>query len=65
MAVLGIGGFLGIGEHTVSLPLTDFTIDREQNALLLDGRTEEELENMQEVDESGLERLPDDHLINT
>lgn len=65
MAVIGIGGFLGIGENTVSLPLTDFTIDREQNALLLDGRTEEELENMQEVDESGLERLPDDHLINT
>jgi hypothetical protein len=63
MAVIGIGGFLGLGEHTVALPLGDFSVDSEQSALLLDGRTNEELEAMQEVDESTLEALPDDHVI--
>ncbi|MFW5654554.1 MAG: PRC-barrel domain-containing protein [Roseicyclus sp.] len=63
MAVMGIGGFLGIGEHTVTVPLGDFTVDTEQNALFLD-RTEEDLEEMAETDEdTGVDRLPYDHEI--
>lgn len=62
MAVIGIGGFLGIGEHTVAVSLGDFSIDTERNALILD-RTEDELRSMPDIDEAGLEGLPDDHLI--
>jgi ribosomal 30S subunit maturation factor RimM len=62
MAVIGIGGFLGLGEHTVALPLGDFTMNGD-GQLVLDGRTEEELEAMQEIDESELEGLPNDHVI--
>ncbi len=63
-AVIGIGGFLGLGEYTVALPLGAFSINPEdENQLLLDGFTEEELEAMPEIDESELEALPDDHVI--
>jgi ribosomal 30S subunit maturation factor RimM len=62
-AVIGIGGFLGLGEHTVALPLSDFSIDQEQNALVLDQRTEEDLDAMPEIDETGLEGLENDHEI--
>lgn len=62
-AVIGIGGFLGLGEHTVALPLSDFSVDREQNALVLDQRTEEDLDAMPEIDETGLEGLENDHEI--
>ncbi len=63
-AVIGIGGFLGLGEYTVALPLGAFSINPDdENQLLLDGFTEEELEAMPEIDESELEALPDDHVI--
>jgi hypothetical protein len=62
-AVIGIGGFLGLGEHTVALPLSDFSVDQEQNALVLDQRTEEDLDAMPEIDETGLEGLENDHEI--
>jgi hypothetical protein len=62
MAVMGIGGFLGIGEHTVSVPLGDFTVDRAENMLILDA-TEEELEATPELDDTGIERLPNEHAI--
>lgn len=62
-AVIGIGGFLGLGEHTVALPLSAFSMGPEADTLMLDGYTEDELGAMQEVDESGLTGLPDDHVI--
>ncbi len=58
-AVIGIGGFLGLGEYTVALPLSNFTYDPEQYALVV-GQTKEQLEATPEIDESGLESLPDE-----
>ena len=34
-AVIGIGGFLGLGEYTVALPLEDFELDPEGNVFVL------------------------------
>jgi len=62
-AVIGIGGFLGFGEHTVALPLGAFSIDAARNVLVLDGFTEDELTAMPEIDESGLESLPGEYVI--
>lgn len=61
--VIGVGGFLGLGEHTVALPLSAFAMGEAANTLVLDGYTEEELDAMQEVDESTLTGLSDDHVI--
>ncbi|MDG4650287.1 PRC-barrel domain-containing protein [Roseibacterium sp. SDUM158017] len=63
MAVIGIGGFLGLGEHTVALPLSDFSMNETGDGLVVQSRTEADLEAMQEVDESDLQGLPDDHMI--
>ncbi|MGR3466379.1 MAG: PRC-barrel domain-containing protein, partial [Shimia sp.] len=54
-AVIGIGGFLGLGEYTVALPLDRFEMNEDR--LILDGETEAELRNMPEIDESELEAL--------
>lgn len=63
-AVIGIGGFLGLGEYTVALPLSAFSIAADNEAMLvLDGYTEEELEAMPEIDESTLQGLDSDHVI--
>lgn len=63
-AVIGIGGFLGLGEYTVALPLSDFTFNAENRTLMVN-RTEEELEAMPEFDESGVEGLDDDVALAT
>ncbi|MBY6201840.1 hypothetical protein KUV65_10735 [Maritalea mobilis] len=63
-AVIGIGGFLGLGEYTVSLPLGAFSMN-DNSQLVLDGYSEEELEAMPEVDESELDGLDDDVVIDT
>jgi hypothetical protein len=62
-AVIGLGGFLGLGEYTVALPLGAFTIDQERMVLVLDGFTEDELLAMPEIDESGLEELPGEYVF--
>lgn len=60
-AVIGIGGFLGLGEYTVALPLERFSmVDGE---LQLDAATEAELEAMPEIDESEIEPLDGDHVL--
>ena len=56
-AVIGIGGFLGLGEYTVALPLTDFAYDAEA-AVIETSMTREQLEALPEIDESSLEPLP-------
>lgn len=63
MAVIGVGGFLGLGEHTVAVPLGDFSLDGAGNVLTLQGRTEADLKAMPEIDEAGLEGLGNDHEI--
>lgn len=52
MAVVGVGGFLGLGEHDVAIPLDRFNHGQDDN-LILEGLTEEELESMPEWDETG------------
>jgi hypothetical protein len=47
-AVVGIGGFLGFGEHDVAIPLSNFTMTEE--GLMLDSMTEEQLRAMEEWD---------------
>lgn len=48
MAVVGVGGFLGIGEHDVALPLTDFVAT--DQGLMLAEVSQEDLEAMPEVE---------------
>ncbi|MEJ6392952.1 hypothetical protein V8J82_06790 [Gymnodinialimonas sp. 2305UL16-5] len=62
-AVIGIGGFLGLGEYTVALPLGAFSMGDAENQLMLDGYTEAELEAMPEIDESELEALDGEYVI--
>lgn len=58
-AVIGIGGFLGIGKYTVALPLEEFTYDAEQQMVQLD-TTKEVLKEHPEFDTSDIEGLPDE-----
>ncbi len=58
-AVLGIGGFLGMGEYTVALPLADFQLSADGTFFTLP-TDKESLKAQPEVDESTLEGLPDD-----
>ncbi|MCB1335337.1 MAG: PRC-barrel domain-containing protein [Roseivivax sp.] len=61
-AVIGIGGFLGLGEYTVSVPLSEFSYNAEKNVLVLN-TTEEALKQQPEFDETGVESLPGDMVI--
>lgn len=58
-AVVGVGGFLGFGEHTVAVPLEEISMAAE-NDLRLSSWTKAELEAQPEVDESAIEGLEDD-----
>jgi len=60
-AVIGIGGFLGLGEYTVALPLGNFSLMDDE--LILDEATEAELDAMPEIDESELNELEGDYVI--
>lgn len=63
-AVIGIGGFLGLGEYTVAIPVSELEPSAEdENALKLTRWTESELESQPEFDESGVESLPEDMSI--
>lgn len=59
-AVIGIGGFLGLGEYTVAIPLNEFDMGAEEDTLTLSNWTETELEAQPEFDETGVEGLPED-----
>ena len=59
LAVVGIGGFLGLGEYTVALPLSDFGYDASQQMVTLN-TTKDELKQQAEFDESDVESLPDE-----
>lgn len=60
-AVIGIGGFLGLGEYTVAIPLEQFSMaSGDMDGLKLSSWTEEELEQQPEFDESGDVGLDDD-----
>lgn len=59
-AVIGIGGFLGLGEYTVAIPLNEFSTTAEEDKLTLARWTEAELEAQPEFDETNVEGLPED-----
>ncbi|RKF13402.1 PRC-barrel domain containing protein [Roseovarius spongiae] len=58
-AVVGVGGFLGLGEYTVALPLGEFEYDSAQQMVTLNA-TEDQLKQRPEFDESTAESLPDE-----
>lgn len=58
-AVVGVGGFFGLGEHTVAVPLEQISMAAE-NDLKLSAWTKAELEAQPEIDESEIEGLEDD-----
>lgn len=56
-AVLANGGFLGLGEREVALPLDRMSMQEGQDHLLLRGMTEEEIENMPRFDTGAAQEL--------
>lgn len=54
-AIVGVGGFLGLGEHDVAIPLSEFTMS--DGALMLPGMTEDQVEAMAEY-EGDADELP-------
>lgn len=58
-AVVGVGGFLGLGERTVAVPLDEISMAAE-NDLKLSTWTKAELEAQPEIDEDTVENLEDD-----
>ncbi|MFV1439884.1 PRC-barrel domain-containing protein [Phaeobacter sp. JH20_36] len=60
--VIGVGGFLGLNEYTVAVPLSDMDFTR-NGQLKLSTRTEAALRSMPEIDENMIKPLQDDRLI--
>jgi len=59
LAVMGVGGFLGIGEKTVGLELDRLELAPEGNALIADV-TREELDEAPELDYAAEQEVPED-----
>lgn len=62
-AIVGVGGFLGLLENDVVLPLAQFSYANEQ--LMLSGMTDEELQNMPEYSEDEVTEIDGDMPINS
>ncbi|WP_186766625.1 PRC-barrel domain-containing protein [Puniceibacterium confluentis] len=60
--VIGIGGFLGLGEYTVAIPADQFSLNADGD-LALSSMTKEELKTLPEFDEDGVEGLDGDLII--
>ncbi|MBV7410968.1 hypothetical protein [Maritimibacter sp. DP1N21-5] len=58
-AVLGIGGFLGLGEHTAGVPLSNFELREDGMSFQLNA-DKEMLKERPEIDEANIEGLPDE-----
>ena len=58
MAVVGIGGFLGLGEHDVALDINEMSWDGEK--FIAEGYSEDELKGMAEYDPETIESLEAD-----
>jgi sporulation protein YlmC with PRC-barrel domain len=61
VAIVGIGGFLGIGQHDVALRLGDMSYDGER--LVLSSMTEEDLNEMPEYDDAEPAYLTDEDTL--
>ena len=51
-ALLSVGGFLGLGEKEVAMPLDRFDVGADQE-IVLSNATEEELKNMPDWEDDG------------
>ncbi|SNR50536.1 PRC-barrel domain-containing protein [Puniceibacterium sediminis] len=60
--VIGIGGFLGLGEYTVAIPADQFSVNADGD-LVLSTMTKAELEALPEFNEDDVESLDGDLLI--
>ncbi len=60
--VIGVGGFLGLGEYTVAIPADQFSMNADGD-LALTSMTKEELEAMPEFNEEGVEGLDGELVI--
>ncbi len=60
IAIVGIGGFLGLGEHDVAVPMESFTMT--EGGLLL-AMSAEQLEAMDEYDATQVQFLPPDAVL--
>ncbi|MDF0602344.1 hypothetical protein P1J78_16515 [Psychromarinibacter sp. C21-152] len=58
-AVIGIGGFIGLGEYTVALPVEEFQLSDDGTFFTLN-TDKETLKAQPEFDESGVSGLPDE-----
>lgn len=56
-AIIGVGGFLGVGEHDVAVPMSH--IKHESDKLILPGATKEALKSMPEFKYAKSERTED------
>jgi len=54
VAIVGVGGFLGLGERDIALPLD--RLEMRDDVLVAPNRTESELENMPEYSESEVQQ---------
>jgi hypothetical protein len=55
-AVLSVGGFLGIGDKKVIVPLDELQVGREGDVVMANA-SEDQLKNMPEYDEEGYESM--------
>ena len=61
MLVVGVGGFLGLGEQNVAIPLDRFTMEGDN--LVITGLNSDQIENLPEYDEAQAEYAPTDSRI--
>jgi hypothetical protein len=47
-AIIGVGGFLGMGKHDVAIAMSDLKLNNDKNGYLLHGATKEVLKAMPE-----------------
>lgn len=63
--VVGIGGFLGIGEHSVAMNLDELSYDQEEAAFIVQGYSEEQLKDLPEYSEEQIAFLDNDQTLST
>ncbi|WP_102107139.1 PRC-barrel domain-containing protein [Oceaniglobus roseus] len=60
VALVGIGGFLGLGEHDVALDLSRMSWNAEEEEFVVNGYTEDELKELPQYDKDAVQILDDD-----
>ena len=51
-AIIGVGGFLGMGKHDVAIPMSELKLNSKKDGYLLHGATKEALKTMPEYAKS-------------